>query len=112
MDRVQAGENRIWNCPERSNNESEVCRYKVLIATYISLMSGKEETGKLLSGMVKQLENRRVTEVRGWVPCTVCVFTEENDDPFSFDWLCLLCRVKEKRRIENDSAICFICHMT
>ena len=64
---------------------SEVCRYKVLIATYISLMSGKEETGKLLSGMVKQLENRRVTEVRGWVPCTVCVFTEENDDPFSFD---------------------------
>lgn len=43
---------------------------------------------------------------------TVSVFTEENDDPFSFDHLCLICRIKENNWLENDSAVCFICHMT
>lgn len=40
------------------------------------------------------------------------VFTEENDGPFSFDRLCLIHRIKEKNWVENDSAVCFICHMT
>lgn len=42
----------------------------------------------------------------------VSLFTEENNEPFSFHRLCLICRIKENNCLENDSAVGFICHMT
>lgn len=90
---------------------SEVYRYKVLIIPYISLMSGKEETGKLPSGMVKQLETEEPQKSR--VRCYIqCAFLWKRMMIHFHLIACASYVGSKKKWVENDSAICFICHMT
>lgn len=77
-------------------------------------MSGEEEVGECWEGMVKQFKNIRVLEAQGQV--LNCVVLQNRRMMIHFHSIPCASYVRLKRKpesqLENDSAVCFICHMT